>query len=184
MQLLTCLWSNFINICIFGNRMDFHFNSPEKKIAVFHNDPLQKFFLYVWFQISLPVSLPLLPHQSLNDWSSASLLCFFIRMNVCVCVCVCVCVWLSYVQLFVTPWTVACQAPCPWNSPGKSNEVGRHFLHHGIFLTQGLNPVSCIEGRFFTTWATREAHKNEQSTLKECFLFLHIIVFTESKQKD
>ena len=90
MQLLTCLWSNFINICIFGNRMDFHFNSPEKKIALFHNDPLWNFFLYVWFQISLPVSLPLLPHQSLNDWSSTSLLCFFIRMNVCVCGCVCV----------------------------------------------------------------------------------------------
>ena len=29
----------------------------------------------------------------------------------CVCVCVCVCVWLSRVQLFVTPWTVARQAP-------------------------------------------------------------------------
>ena len=32
----------------------------------------------------------------------------------CVCVCVCVCVpmrALSHVQLFVTPWTVACQAP-------------------------------------------------------------------------
>ena len=29
----------------------------------------------------------------------------------CVCVCVCVCVCLSQVQLFVTPWTVACRAP-------------------------------------------------------------------------
>ena len=33
----------------------------------------------------------------------------------CVCVCVCVCVYvyvlLSHVQLFVTPLTVACQAP-------------------------------------------------------------------------
>ena len=28
-----------------------------------------------------------------------------------VCVCVCVCVLLSHVQLFVTPWTVARQAP-------------------------------------------------------------------------
>ena len=30
--------------------------------------------------------------------------------KVCVCVCVC-CVLLSCVLLFVTPWTVACQAP-------------------------------------------------------------------------
>ena len=30
----------------------------------------------------------------------------------CVCVCVCVCVFaLSCVQLFVTPWTIAHQAP-------------------------------------------------------------------------
>ena len=29
----------------------------------------------------------------------------------CVCVCVCVCVLVSHVQLFVTPWTVARQAP-------------------------------------------------------------------------
>ena len=32
------------------------------------------------------------------------------KINVFVCVCVCVCA-LSHVQLFVTPWTVAHQAP-------------------------------------------------------------------------
>ena len=37
----------------------------------------------------------------------------FIGDHVCVCVCVCVCMLshLSCVQLFVTLWTVACQAP-------------------------------------------------------------------------
>ena len=29
---------------------------------------------------------------------------------------------------------------CPWDFPGKSTEVGCHFLLQGIFLTQGLNP--------------------------------------------
>ena len=28
---------------------------------------------------------------------------------------------------------------CPWNSPGKNNGVGSHFLFQGIFPTQGLN---------------------------------------------
>ena len=28
----------------------------------------------------------------------------------------------------------------PWNFPGKSTEVGCHFLLQGIFPTQGLNP--------------------------------------------
>ena len=52
---------------------------------------------------------------------------------------------LSHVQLFVTPWTVACQAPLsiglysPWNSPGQNTGVGSLSLLQGIFQTQGLN---------------------------------------------
>ena len=40
---------------------------------------------------------------------------------------------LSYVQLFVTPWT-------PWNSPGQNIGVGSLSLLQGIFPTQGSNP--------------------------------------------
>ena len=29
---------------------------------------------------------------------------------------------------------------CPWDFPGKNTGVGCHFLLHGIFPTQGLNP--------------------------------------------
>ena len=50
---------------------------------------------------------------------------------------------LSRVQLFVTPWTVAYQAPLyenPWDFPGNSTEVDCHFLLQGIFPNQGLNP--------------------------------------------
>ena len=39
---------------------------------------------------------------------------------------------------------------CPFNSPGKNTGVGSHFLLQEIFLTQGLDPVSCTAGRFFT----------------------------------
>ena len=35
---------------------------------------------------------------------------------------------LSRVQLCATPWTVARQLPCPWNSPGKNTGVGSHSL--------------------------------------------------------
>ena len=47
---------------------------------------------------------------------------------------------LKCVQLFATPWTVACQAPLPWDFSGKNTRVGCHFLLQGIFLTQGSNP--------------------------------------------
>ena len=35
-----------------------------------------------------------------------------------------------------TLWTVAYKAFCPWNSPGKNTEVGRHYLllSNGILL--------------------------------------------------
>ena len=38
----------------------------------------------------------------------------------------------------VIAWTVACQAPLPWDSPGKNTGVGFSFLLQGIFPTQGL----------------------------------------------
>ena len=52
----------------------------------------------------------------------------------------CACV-LSHVQLFVIPWTIACQAPT-WNFPSKDTRVTCHFLLQGIFPAQGLN--SCL----------------------------------------
>ena len=38
-------------------------------------------------------------------------------------------------------------------SPCKNTGLGNHFLLQGIFLTQGLNRVSNIEGIYFSTWA-------------------------------
>ena len=45
----------------------------------------------------------------------------------------------SRIRLFVTPWTIARQAPLSWDSPGKSPGVGCHALLQGMFLTQGSN---------------------------------------------
>ena len=47
----------------------------------------------------------------------------------------------------------------PWNSPGQNTGVGSLSLLQGIFPTQRLKPVSHIVGRFFTSWATREAQE-------------------------
>ena len=51
---------------------------------------------------------------------------------------------ISHVLLFVTPRTVNSQALLsigilPWDSPGKSDGVGCHFLLQEIFLTQASN---------------------------------------------
>ena len=47
---------------------------------------------------------------------------------------------LSRFRLFVTPWTVAHQAPSSMGFSSKSTGVGCHFLLQGIFPTQGSNP--------------------------------------------
>ena len=39
----------------------------------------------------------------------------------------------------MTAWTVAHQAPLPWDSPGKNTGVGCHALLQGILPTQGSN---------------------------------------------
>ena len=49
-------------------------------------------------------------HQRVIHKGSADHCSNVFSIGACVCVCVCVCS-LSYVQLFSTPWTVACRAP-------------------------------------------------------------------------
>ena len=51
-----------------------------------------------------------LPYSQIGDPSSVVSSIYCCISVLCVCLCVCVCV-LSRVQLFATPWSVACQAP-------------------------------------------------------------------------
>ena len=56
------------------------------------------------------------------------------------------------VQLFVIPWTVACQASLSMDSPGKNARVGGHALLQRIFPTQESNPgLPALAGWFFTS---------------------------------
>ena len=57
----------------------------------------------------------------------------------CVCVCMHAQSW-SHAWLFATPWTIAHQAPSPWDSPGKNTKLGSLSLLQVIFLTQGSKP--------------------------------------------
>ena len=69
-------------------------------------------------------------------------------------------------QLFATPWN----APPPpvtfvhRDSPEQNTGVGRHAVHQEIAPTQGSNPGLPILGKFFTTWATKEAPAPDYQT--------------------
>ena len=67
---------------------------------------------------------------------------------------------LSDIWLFGTPWTIVCQAPLSWDSPGKNTGVGCYFFLQGIFPTQGLNLrllATALAGGTLYHWATLEA---------------------------
>ena len=49
---------------------------------------------------------------------------------------------LNHIRLFVTPWTVAHQAPLSMGFYHKNSGVGCHFFLQGIFPTQESN--QCI----------------------------------------
>ena len=62
----------------------------------------------------------------------------------------------SHVQLFVTPWTVACQAPLSVGFPRQEYWSGLPFPSPGDLPDPGIEPVSltspawALVGRFFT----------------------------------
>ena len=69
----------------------------------------------------------------------------------------------SCVQLLVTLWAVAREAPVSMDSPGKYTGVGRHALLQRIFPTRPkskslTSPALTI--KFFTPSTTWEAHIN------------------------
>ena len=61
------------------------------------------------------------------------------------CVCVCVCVYartLSHVLLFVTPWTVDCQAPLSMEFYRQEHWSGLPFPPPGDLPNLGIEPGS------------------------------------------
>ena len=67
------------------------------------------------------------------------------------------------------------------DSPGKKTGVGCLSLLQGNFLTQESNWVSCIASRFFTSWATEEAHffaKTFYFSIQDCLsLFIEALIY-------
>ena len=86
---------------------------------------------------------------------------------------------LSHSRFFVTPWTVAHQAPL---SIGFSRQeywsVGFPFLFQGIFLTQGLNPCLLRCRQTLYGWTIGEAHIVWGSWYLCSVLFFQLLVFS------
>ena len=68
------------------------------------------------------------------------------------------CYWLSHVWVFLTPRTVAHQAPVHGILQARTLEWVAIPFSRRSYWAKGQPQVSCIAGIFFTFWATREAH--------------------------
>ena len=122
---------------------------------------LYHLFLELPLDFLTPLCSCILIHTSLG--SLRGTLCNFlipISPNPRMCVCV-----LTHLVVSDSLWPHGLWPAmflCPWDSPDKNTGVGSNSLLQGIFLTQGLNRVSWIAGRFFTIWAEKQQRNNNR----------------------
>ena len=65
----------------------------------------------------------------------------------------------------VTPWTIAHQVLCPWNSLDRILKWVAMPFSRGSFQPRDQTLVSCIAGGFFTIWTIREALSRKNNFL-------------------
>ena len=97
---------------------------------------------------------------------------------------------LSRVQLFGTLWTVAHQPPPSMGFQARILEWVAISFSRESFQPRDQTQVSCIAGRRFNLWATREAlkfdriyqwgHLGLQFAWYNCFIIIIIVIITNS----
>ena len=103
--------------------------------------------------VSLPLSVCLRTRACSQDICSQFAMCYIQELRICAQL-------LSHVQLFATPWTVACQAPLPMDSSRQEYWCRVPFPTPGELPSLGIKPASlgspALAGGFFITSATWE----------------------------
>ena len=91
---------------------------------------------------------------------------------------------LSHVQLFVTPWPVACQAPLSMGFPRKEHQSGLPCPSPGIFPTRDQTCVSHLlhwqAGSLSHYTRTNKGSKTEKGTEETCLQVLDVDHFLKS----
>ena len=106
------------------------------------------FSKYCYFQFSPSYKQMLVENLEIADYCFQRV-CVFSRLQSCS----------RHVQLFATLWTVVRQAPLSMGIlQARILEGVAMPSSRGSFQPRDWTQVSCIAGRFFTIWATREAH--------------------------
>ena len=130
---------------------------------------------YSWSHVVIPWGWCIyINHLEFFFMGNLSILCiyFFIPTYVCVCVvCVmCVCTYqLSCIRLFVTPWSVAGQAPLSMGFPREEYWSGLPFPTSGELSNPEIKSTSpaspTVVGRFFTSEPPGKSNVSVQTYL-------------------
>ena len=114
---------------------------------------VKKNLLVVYFGCN-PVFFTSTGHRSIDYYTTLPQ-----SLEMCVCALIC----FSCMQLFVTPWTVARQALCPWGFSRPESWSRLPCPSLGDLPDAGIKsmPLTCptLAGRFCTSGATSETHK-------------------------
>ena len=90
--------------------------------------------------------------------------------------CTCMLSHFSHVELFATLWIVACHTPLSIGFSRQEYWIGKPCPpSRGSLQPRNQTCVSCIAGRFFIIWSTREAHKTVKTSSK--FMYVTILHF-------
>ena len=102
-----------------------------------------------------------LQSKGLSRVFSSTTVGLYIFLKLTVCVYVCVCWHFSRVQLFATPWTIACQSPLSMGFSKQEYWSGFLCPLPGDLPDPGIKPSSlmiyALSSRFFTTSTNWEA---------------------------
>ena len=115
--------------------------------------------------------------------------CFYywllLILNFCVCVCV-----LSCVQLFATPWTIACQFPLSMEFSRQEYFSGLSFPSWGLFPTQGLDPHLLhllhrqVDSLPLSHWGSKYDYENSNFFLIYFLAVQHLSFLTRDQTHD
>ena len=122
---------------------------------------------FLWWSLYLGfLHLSPFPHGKVILWIAAQILPPFWNVSLlffCLCVCL-----LSHVRLFVTPWTVACQAPLSIGFPRQEYWSGLSFPSPGDLTEPGSPALQA------------ESLPSEPQGSKLLFFFYSLITFNLS----
>ena len=87
--------------------------------------------------------------------------------------------WLSHVQLFATPWTVACQPPPSMGFSRQEYWSGLPFLSPTYLPDPGIEPRSPALQADFIVWATEESIcQNPYINIMDQLHLFHLVAYS------